>query len=91
MLPSEWRRKARQRLNLSKKSDFLYEILSRCRLHGQTLREQLLEAIRTGVASDSQKRRKMKWAFLLCPVLDYCPKHVLLTSTAIKELLKEWP
>ena len=89
VLRSEWLELVSD-CTLSEKSERLYNMLSRCRPHGQELQEQLLEAIQTGAASDDdQKRKKMKWAFSLCPVMDYRPKHAPLTSTAIKALFKE--
>ena len=52
-----------------------------------------MEAVQTGATSGATtagpKRKKMKWAFALCPVMDYGPKHILLSSTAIKELFKQ--
>ena len=88
VLRAEWR-KLVAKGTYSEKSVRCYTMLERCRVHGQTLQEQVRQAVAVGVANkkpQGPKRKKRKWAFALCPVLDYAPPHVPINSTAVREL-----
>ena len=89
VLRAEWR-KLVAKGTYSEKSVRCYTMLERCRVHGQTLQEQVRQAVAVGVANNKKpqgpKRKKRKWAFALCPVLDYAPPHVPINSTAVREL-----
>ena len=88
VLRAEWR-KLVAKGTYSEKSVRCYTMLERCRVHGQTLQEQVRQAVAAGVANkkpQGPKRKKRKWAFALCPVLDYAPPHVPINSTAVREL-----
>ena len=88
VLRAEWR-KLVAKGTYSEKSVRCYTILERCRVHGQTLQEQVRQVAAAGVANkkpQGPKRKKRKWAFALCPVLDYAPPHVPINSTAVREL-----
>ena len=88
-LRTEWRELVAKG-TYSEKSVRCYTMLERCRVHGQTLQEQVRQAVAVGVANKKKpqgpKRKKRKWAFALCPVLDYAPPHVPINSTAVREL-----
>ena len=88
-LRTEWRELVAKG-TYSEKSVRCYTMLERCRVHGQTLQEQVRQAVAVGVANNKKpqgpKRKKRKWAFALCPVLDYAPPHVPINSTAVREL-----
>ena len=87
-LRTEWRELVAKG-TYSEKSVRCYTMLERCRVHGQTLQEQVRQAVAVGVANkkpQGPKRKKRKWAFALCPVLDYAPPHVPINSTAVREL-----
>ena len=87
-LRTEWRELVAKG-TYSEKSVRCYTMLERCRVHGQTLQEQVRQAVAAGVANkkpQGPKRKKRKWAFALCPVLDYAPPHVPINSTAVREL-----
>ena len=89
VLRAEWR-KLVAKGTYSEKSVRCYTMLERCRVHGQTLQEQVRQAVAAGVANKTQgpKRKKRKWTFTLCPVLEYAPPHVPINSTAVRDLFK---
>ena len=89
VLRAEWR-KLVAKGTYSEKSVRCYTMLERCRVHGQTLQALVRQAAAAGVANNkkpqSPKRKKRKWTFTLCPVLEYAPPHVPINSTAVREL-----
>ncbi len=89
VLRAEWR-KLVAKGTYSEKSERVFFMLKHCREHGQTLQEQVRQAAAAGVANKKStqgpKRKKRKWTFTLCPVLEYAPPHVPINSTTVREL-----
>lgn len=89
-----WRKYAKKG-TYSQVSERLYSILPACREFGAVRQEQAIKAAKERSKGVDVPRRtgplakKMKWTFSLCPVMEYGPKYVHFTTTAIKDLFEE--
>jgi hypothetical protein len=68
--------------NLSRKSQIMYKILSRLEPYSIELQDQF----QRGEVS-MKKFGKSRWTFSLVPQMEWRPKHIIISSTALKFLL----
>jgi hypothetical protein len=70
--------------SLSKKSEIMYQILCELEPFAADLQQKWLNG-------DDGKRKfgKSKWTFDLCPQLEWRPKHIQISTTALSKLIKE--
>lgn len=70
--------------SLSKKSEIMYQILCVIEPFVADLQQKWLNG-------DDGKRKfgKSKWTFDLCPQLEWRPKHIQISTTALSKLIKE--
>jgi hypothetical protein len=72
------------KMSLSQKSENMYTILETMTQYKKDLRERWLNNISTpGV------KKKQQWTFSMCPQMNWRPKHIHITSTALKALLEK--
>ena len=72
-------------LDLRKQSKSMFEILSAVEPHAIELQERF----RNGGFNDgcSGRRRKQKWTFELCPQMNWRPKYLSISNTALRYML----
>lgn len=78
---------APEKTTLSQKSETMFRIMEEL----EPFSRQLQEQFKAGVVQSTGKRKwgKMKWTFSMCPQLDWRPKNIHISSTAIEQLLKD--
>ncbi len=83
-LVNELRVLYRQGMSEDDISSTLFRILPILEDHSQTLRQRW----ESGTPS-TKKMKKQRWAFAICPQMQWRPKHLLITTTAVKALLEQ--
>ena len=73
-----------KKTSLSKKSEIMFKILSELEPFADDLQQKFLN----GEVSKSTFGRS-KWTFDLCPQLEWRPKHIMISTTALKQLLED--
>lgn len=73
-----------KRTSLSKKSEIIFQILSELEPFAADLQQKFLN----GETSKSVFG-KSKWTFDLCPQLEWRPKHIHISTTALNQLLRD--
>lgn len=76
-----------EKTTLSQKSEAMFHIMKKLEPFSHRLQEQF----KAGEVQSSGKRKwgKMKWTFSICPQMNWRPKNIHISSTAIEQLLKD--
>ena len=76
-----------ERTTLSEKSEIMFRIMEELEPFSHHLQEQFMN----GNLSRRERKRwgKSKWTFSMCPQVDWRPKHIGISSTAIAQLLTD--
>ena len=75
---------AKPTMTLSEKSEAMYNILDVLCTYKEELHRRWMDGIHTpGI------RKKYSWTFSICPQMQWTPKHIHISTTALKELYRK--